>query len=77
MNKEKNIHNGCKIFCIYFKNTTHNKEGEENLNDIAKLGETEKIYEPDSLQKLCEVFIKIANIIETNYKLELKKKIEK
>lgn len=77
MKKEKISQNGCKIFCIYFKNNKHNKEGEENLNDIAKLGETGEIYNPDSLQKLYEVFIKIASIIETNYKLELKEKIEK
>ena len=75
MNKEKTIQNGYKIFCIYFQRGEGYKCAEITLKEIAKLGETGEIYKPDSLQKLCEVFINIANIIETNYKLELNKKI--
>ena len=74
MKNEKIRENGCKIFCIYFKRGKR-KEGEKLLKEIAKLGETEDIYNSDSLISLCEVFSQIADIIQTNYKLKLNKKI--
>ena len=78
MKNEKIRENGCKIFCIYFahkKNKRNGERGEKYLKEIAKLGETGDIYNSDSLISLCEVFNQIADIIETNYKLKLNKKI--
>lgn len=74
MKNEKIRENGCKIFCIYFQ-PRKSKSGEETLKEIAKLGETENIYNSNSLMSLCEVFNQIADIIQTNYKLKLNKKI--
>jgi hypothetical protein len=76
--KEESIReNGCKIFCIYFQHSSEKskKKGEQNLKEIAKLGEPKDIYNSNSLLSLCEVFNKIADIIETNYKLKLNKNI--
>ena len=75
MKNEKIRENGCKIFCIYFKRGKIDKYGEKTLKEIAKIGETENIYNSDSLMSLCEVFNQIADIIQTNYKLQLNKKI--
>ena len=75
MKNEKTRQNGCKIFCIYFTNKKYKKEGEKHLKEIAKLGETGDIYNSDSLMSLCEVFNQIADVIQTNYKLKLNKKI--
>ena len=74
MEIEKKRENGCKIFCIYFGGRWK-KKGEQNLKEIAKLGETGDIYNSNSLMSLCEVFNQIADIIQTNYKLKLSKKI--
>ena len=74
MKNEKIRENGCKIFCIYFNRNLKN-EGENNLKEIAKVGETGDIYNSDTLMSLCEVFNQIADIIQTNYKLKLNKKI--
>ena len=74
MKNEKIRENGCKIFCIYF-NRGYKNRGEENLKKIAKLGETGKIYNSNSLICLCEVFNQIADILQTNYKLKLNKQI--
>ena len=75
MKNEKIRENGCKIFCIYFTNERYKERGERYLKEIAKLGETGDIYNSDSLKSLCNVFNQIADIIETNYKLKLNKKI--
>ena len=72
MKEEKERENGCKIFCIFFK-PEYDSYGEDALKKIAKLGQTEDIYNPTSLDSLCEVFYKIADIIQTNYKLKLNK----
>ena len=71
---EINSENGCKIFCIYFRRGNDNY-GEKTLKEIALIGQTEKIYNPNSLLGLCNVFSLIAEIIKTNYKLKLNKKI--
>jgi hypothetical protein len=74
MKDEINIQNGCKIFCIFIKHINDSSnEGEDTLKKIAKLGQTENIYTPSDLSSLCEAFFKIADIIETNYKLRLNK----
>lgn len=78
MKNEKVRENGCKIFCIFFKRETEsgrNQHGEKTLKEIAKLGETGDIYNPNSLMGLCNVFNQIAEIIQTNYKLKLNKKV--
>ena len=76
MKNEKIRENGCKIFCIYFKRESKRNHLAQNLlEEIAKLGESEKIYNSNSLLSLCEVFNQIADIIQTNYKLKLNKKI--
>ena len=74
MKNEKIRENGCKIFCIYFNGMVKNK-GEKHLKEIAKIGETENIHNSNSLMKLVDVFNKIADIIKTNYQLQLNKKI--
>ena len=74
MKNEKIRENGCKIFCIYFQRE-NSKSGAIILKEIAKLGETEDIYNSNSLMSLCEAFNQIADIIQTNYKLKLNKKI--
>ena len=71
---EINSENGCKIFCIYFRRGNDNY-GEKTLKEIALIGQTEKIYNPNSLLDLGKVFNQIAEIIKTNYKLKLNKKI--
>ena len=47
----------------------------KTVKEIAKVGETGDIYNSDTLMSLCEVFNQIADIIQTNYKLKLNKKI--
>ena len=54
MIKEKNIENGVRIFCIFFKNKEEkygNIEGkaEKILQEIAELGQTQQYYNSDSL----------------------------
>ena len=80
MEREKAKENGAKIFCIYFRNKEDNYDfGEikgkslEMLNEIAKLGGTNKVFNTDSLQSLCDTFYRINEAIETNYRLKLKK----
>ena len=77
MKNEKKRENRCKIFCIYFErqNKDSKEKAEKTLKEIAKLGETEDIYNSNSLLSLCEVFNQIADIIQTNYKLKLNKNI--
>ena len=72
MKEEKERKNGCKIFCIFFK-SEYGSYGKDSLKKIAKLGQTEDIYNPTSLESLCNVFYKIADIIQTNYQLKLNK----
>ena len=80
MEIEKARENGVKIFCIYFKNKEKDYDigdckgkSEEILNEIAKIGETNKVYNSDSLETLCKAFERINEAIETNYRLKLKK----
>ena len=75
MKNEKIKENSCKIFCIYFSNEKFKNKGENNLKEIAKVGETGDLYNSNTLMNLCEVFNQIADIIQTNYKLILNKKI--
>lgn len=69
--------NGCRIFCIFFENKIpgFNNEVEGNAKDIlkqiAKLGETGDYYNSNSLSSLYNIFNKISNSIQTNYKLKL------
>jgi hypothetical protein len=80
MEKENARENGAKIYCVYF----HNKEetydfGEmqgkslEILDEISKLGGTNKVYQSDSLKSFCDAFKKINEAIENNSRLKLKK----
>jgi len=77
MINEKNKENGCKIFCIYFKNKENrfasNEGGEKILKEIAELGQTEHHYNSNSLIDLCNIFNLINEAIQTDYKLKLKK----
>ncbi len=73
--------NGCKVFCIYFNNKEDKYnfgkcKGKSNqiLEEIARLGGTEQCYNSSSLIELYQVFDKINEAIETNYKLKLKNK---
>ena len=65
----------CKIFCIYFKRNSSNssrlKKATDLLKEIAKIGDTDDLFIPNSLESLCETFNKISDAIQTNYKLEL------
>ena len=79
MKNEKKKENRCKIFSIYFKNNEEQYEfgeikgkSEEMLQKIAQLGGTERCYNSNNLKELCNVFNKISDAIETNYKLKLK-----
>ncbi len=79
MEIEKAKENGAKIYCIYFNNKeeTYNfgdckGKSLEILNEIAKIGETNYVYESDSLKSLCDAFYRINEAIETNYRLKLK-----
>ena len=80
MINEKNRENGCKIFCIYFKNNEKKYDfgdwegkSEEILQTIAQLGETGHYYTSISLEELCRTFEVINKAIQTNYKLKLHK----
>ena len=80
MEKEKARENGVKIYTVYF----HNKDevydfgemqgkSQEILEEISKLGGTNKVYYSDSLMSLCDAFYKINEAIETSTRLKLKK----
>lgn len=78
MKNEKNIENGCKIFCIFFKNNEKKYDfgewegkAEINLQEIAQKGETKKYYTSNSLTELYTTFKTINEAIETSYKLKL------
>ena len=80
MKIEKAIENGVKIFCVYFQNKeeTYNfgeckGKSEDILKEIAEMGETNIVYNSDSLETLCNAFKRINEAIETNYRLALKK----
>lgn len=80
MQKESAKENGVKIFCIYFQNKEPNYDfgkikgkSLEILNEISKCGGNHEVYTSDSLESLCNVFKKINEAIETNYRLQLKK----
>ena len=68
MADEEKYEFGCKIFCIYFGD---GKEGKDTLEQIAKVGKTDKIFDSNSLESLNDTFKNISNLIEKNYKLEL------
>ncbi len=74
MINEKDKENGCRIFCIYFKqkNNVYDEYGEKILKEIAELGRTEHHYNSNSLIDLCKTFNLINEAIQTNYKLQLK-----
>ena len=61
----------CKIFCIYFKND-YEKEAFDTLEKIAKEGKTDKVFDSNSIKSLCNNFNDISDIIQKNYKLELR-----
>ena len=80
MEKEKARENGVKIYTVYF----HNKEesydfgemegkSKEILEEISKLGGTNKVYCSDSLISLCDAFNLINEAIENTTRLKLKK----
>lgn len=71
MKNEKEKNNTCKIFCIYFNG--YGKKGGDLLEKIAKIGETNKYYNSNSLDSLYQAFDKISEAIQTNYKLKLEK----
>jgi len=80
METERARENGVQIFCIYFKNKEETYDfgspkgkSEEILKEIAKIGETNNVYNSDSLETLCNAFNRINEAIETNYRLKLKK----
>lgn len=78
MINEKNKENGCRIFCIYFKQTENlfnlvEEKGAKILQQIAELGQTEHHYNSNSLISLCNTFKLINEAIQTNYKLKLQK----
>ena len=80
MEIEKARENGVKIFCVYFQNKEDNYDfgdckgkSEEILKEIAKMGETNIVYNSDSLETLCNAFKRINEAIETNYRLKLNK----
>ena len=43
------------------------------LNEISRIGGTNKVYQSDSLKSLCDAFNKINEAIENNSRLKLKK----
>ena len=56
MIKEKNIENGVRIFCIFFKNKEKKYDfgkiegkAEKILQEIVELGQTQQYYNSDSL----------------------------
>ena len=71
MEKENKIENGCKIFCIFFKNEKYS--GNEMLEKIAKIGGTGNYYTTKNLIELYKVFEKINEAIENNCRLKIKK----
>lgn len=80
MIKEKDQDNGLRIFCIFFQNKVKGfiKEvkGDSKfiLNQIANLGETKQYYNSDSLSSLFNIFSRISNTIQNNYRLEIEEK---
>ena len=73
MKNEKVRDNSCKIFCIYFGNSSKQSYGENLLRQIAQIGGTDNFYNSNSLESLYETFDKISDAIQTNYKLKLNK----
>ena len=80
MKNEKARENGVKIYCVYFQNKEETYDfgeckgkSEDILKEIAEMGETNIVYNSDSLETLCDAFNRINEAIETNYRLALKK----
>jgi hypothetical protein len=80
MEEENSKENGCRIYCIYFKNKEDKYDfgeikgkSEEILHEIAKLGKTEHHYNSNSLIELSNTFKLINEAIKTDYSLKLKK----
>ena len=62
-----------KIFCIYFMNDSSifSQKGGDLLKKIAELGGTDDYFNSNSLESLVDIFNKISDAIQTNYKLKL------
>ena len=80
MKKENARENGVKIYCVYFYNKESNYDfgkmkgkSLDILNEISRMGGTNKVYQSDSLKSLCDAFNKINEAIENNSRLKLKK----
>ena len=80
MEKEKARENGVKIYTVYFHNKDEQYDfgdmkgkSQEILNEISRLGGTNKVYYSDSLTSLCDAFNKINEAIEITTRLKLKK----
>ena len=81
MEEESRKENGCRIYCIYFKNKEEQYDfgvikgkSEEILKKIAILGNTKNYYNFDSLLELSKTFKLINEAIKAEYSLKLKKK---
>ena len=74
MEAENKMENGCKIFCIFFKNEKDSdcKKGEENANKIANIGGTKKCNCSKTLKELSDAFDTINRAIKIgNFGLKL------
>ena len=74
MEAENKMENGCKIFCIFFKNKKDSdcKKGKENANKIANIGGTKKCNCSKTLNELSDAFDTINRAIKIgNFGLKL------
>ena len=80
MKEENKKENGCKIFCIFFRNNDKNYEfgavegkAEIILKNISKLGGTQNYFTSNSLQELSDTFKEINGAIKNNFGLKINK----
>lgn len=74
MEAENKMENGCKIFCIFFKNEKDSdcKKGKENANKIANIGGTKKCNCSKTLNELSDASDTINRAIKIgNFGLKL------
>lgn len=71
MKKENKGKNGHKIYTIYFQSNYCEAEAKNLLKNIARIGETDDFYNPNSLESLYLTFDKISDAIQKSYKLKL------